>query len=351
MASPQHILLRGPNWTGDLVMSTPAFRALRRRYPDDRITLQLRPGLAGLIAGSPWFDEVISVQSYRKGAAALVREGRALRGLRRYDLGICLPDSWSSALLMRVAGVRRICGYRRAGRGILLHSPVAARPEWGRQRLVARETYALELMKTLGCDDDGTRLELFTTSEEEAQAERVLAARGAGEGPLLVLAPGASFGPSKCWAPESFAKVGDAAVGAGAQVAVVGTQDEAARVRRVCDAMRQPALPLAGALDLGGLKALVRRATALVCNDAGARHIAVAFGVPCVVLMGPTSLDKTNRNLEGVRVLETDVACRPCYQRECPIDHRCMTRLEPSRVNDIILPLLESAREAAAGCP
>lgn len=341
-------MLRGPNWTGDVVMSTPAFRALRKRYPEARITLQLRPGLAGLIAGSPWFDDVISVQSYRQGAAALVREGRALRNARRYDLGICLPDSWSSALLMRVAGVRRICGYRRAGRGLLLHAAVAPRPEWGRQRLVARETYALELLKTLGCDDGDTRLELFTTPEEDAEAERSLATAGGGIRPLLVLAPGASFGASKCWPPESFAEVGDASARAGAQVVVVGTRDEAARVRRVCDAMRQPALDLAGSLELGGLKALVRRAAAVVCNDAGARHIAVAFGVPSVVLMGPTSLDKTNRNLEGVHILETDVACRPCYKRDCPIDHRCMTRLAPSAVSRIVLPLLGSAREAAA---
>jgi heptosyltransferase-2 len=341
-------------------MSTPAFRALRRRYPRDRITLQLRPELAPLLAGSPWFDEVISLQSYKQGAAALWREGRALRKRRRYDLGICLPDSWSSALLMRAAGVRKIVGYRRGGRGVLLHAPASPRPEWGPRRLVARESFALELMKTLGCDDSETALELFTTPEEEARAARLLEGGGAsavppvrGEesGPLLVLAPGASFGPSKCWAPESFAQVGDAASSEGARVVVVGTRDESALVARVCGAMQQPAVDLAGALDLGALKALVRRAAALVCNDAGARHIAVAFGIPCVVLMGPTSLEKTDANLEGVRVLQTDVACRPCYKRECPIDHRCMTRLEASQVNAATLPVLARAKRAAPAGP
>ena len=132
---------------------------------------------------------------------------------------------------------------------------------------------------------------------------------------------------------------------------VVGTRDEAGLVQRVCSAMGQPATDLAGALDLGGLKALLRRASALVCNDAGARHIAVAFDVPCVVLMGPTSLEKTNANLAGVEVLETDVACRPCYKRECPIDHRCMTRLEPERVSAVTLSLLRRAPRGSATCP
>ena len=75
--------------------------------------------------------------------------------------------------------------------------------------------------------------------------------------------------------------------------------------------------------------------------------IAVAFGVPCIVLMGPTSLEKTNLNIEGVRVFETDVDCRPCYQRSCPIDHRCMTRLEPESVARAALELL--GRRAECG--
>jgi heptosyltransferase-2 len=96
--------------------------------------------------------------------------------------------------------------------------------------------------------------------------------------------------------------------------------------------MRAPAAVLAGRLDLGALKAVVRRARVLVCNDAGARHVAVALGVPVVALFGPTALEKTGWNLERVRAFAADVACRPCLQRVCPIDHRCMTRLAAERV-------------------
>jgi heptosyltransferase-2 len=79
-----------------------------------------------------------------------------------------------------------------------------------------------------------------------------------------------------------------------------------------------------------------------VCNDAGARHVAAAFGVPCVMLLGPTSLEKTSLNLERVSVLVADVSCRPCYLRTCPIDHRCMTRIEPERA-------VQAALSAVAG--
>ena len=96
--------------------------------------------------------------------------------------------------------------------------------------------------------------------------------------------------------------------------------------------MEEEGADLGGALDLGALKAVMSGARVLVGNDAGARHVAVAFGVPCVVMMGPTAIEKTNMNLERVTVLTADVACRPCYKRECPIDHRCMTRIPPEQV-------------------
>jgi heptosyltransferase-2 len=207
--------------------------------------------------------------------------------------------------------------------------------------LVSRERFVLDLVRTLECPERGTHLELFTTREEEARADRLLVERGLDLAvPTVALAPGASFGASKLWPAESFSQVGDAACEAGANVVLLGTREEVALADRVAAGMRGPASTLAGATDLGSLKAVLRRCRVLVCNDAGARHVAVAFGVPCVVLMGPTSLEKTGLNLDSVHVVETEVACRPCYKRVCPIDHRCMTRLEPARVSRAMLDLL-----------
>jgi heptosyltransferase-2 len=137
--------------------------------------------------------------------------------------------------------------------------------------------------------------------------------------------------------------VGDALARAGARVAIVGAPAEAPLARRVAAAMREPVADLVAGLGLGTLKAVLRRARVLVCNDAGARHVAVSFGVPTVVLFGPTSLAKTDMNLERVRALWTEVACRPCYQRVCPIDHRCMTRIEPAAAVAAALPALHGA--------
>jgi heptosyltransferase-2 len=334
------VVVRAPNWAGDVVMATPGFRALRAGLPSARIVLLLRPALAPLLAGNPWFDELLPVTAGGGRPVALVREALALRP-RRFELGVCLPDSFSSALQLRLAGVRRVVGYAGTGRGSLLHT--AVEPSWtgGARGLVARERHVLELALAVGGVAQGTRLELFVTPEEDALADRELAAAGITSGePLAVLAPGASYGPSKLWPVAHFARVGDALAETGARVLLVGAPSEAALAAGVRAAMRAPAADLVTRGSLGLLKAVLRRSRVLVCNDAGARHVAVAFGVPCVVLFGPTSLAKTNLNLERVQALAEDVPCRPCYQRVCPIDHRCLTRLAPERVIAAALPAL-----------
>ncbi|MBW2389638.1 MAG: glycosyltransferase family 9 protein [Deltaproteobacteria bacterium] len=108
----------------------------------------------------------------------------------------------------------------------------------------------------------------------------------------------------------------------------------------VAEAMSERPIDLAGVLDLGEAKALIRRAALMICNDAGARHIAAAFGIPAIVFFGPTSLEKTSLNLDGIEVLQTDDGCRPCYKRSCPIDHRCMTGIDSDQVIDLAREIL-----------
>jgi heptosyltransferase-2 len=259
---------------------------------------------------------------------------------------MCLPDSFSSALLMRSAGVRKIVGYRRNGRSALLHHRVALPRKSGRRLMIAREKHVLGLIEAVGCPSRGTELELHVSEADDAEARRRLEERGVREGrSIALLAPGASYGPSKSWPTTSFARVGDALAAMGASVVVVGTPAERRLSGPVLTAMKEPAADLTGELGLGALKAVVRRSRVLICNDAGARHIAVAFGIPCVVVMGPTSLEKTNLNLERVKVLSADVDCRPCYLRECPIDHRCMTRVSAEHVVQAALPALSPDAE------
>ncbi len=347
-ASVRSILVRAPNWVGDVVMATPGLRALRRRYEDARIVVQVRPGLEGILHGAPYVDEVRSVTSYHRGLGAMLKEARALRRGEPFDLGICIPESFSSAFLLRASGVRRVVGYAGGLREPLLHQTVRVPASWGRRRLVARETFVLGLMHALGCKEDDTQVSLATTEEEDTRASALLESHGvASTDPLVALAPGASYGVAKCWPTESFAAVGDHLAEQGIRVLLLGAPDEAPITASVSSAMKQPVVDLAGAADLSTSKAIIRRTRLVVCNDAGARHIAVGFGVPAIVFFGPTAVEKTNLNLEAVSVFETRDDCRPCYRRTCPIDHRCMTGIDPQLVIREAERLLEGAFEGA----
>lgn len=349
--APQKILVRASNWLGDVVMATPAFRALRAGFPNAHITLHLREEHIPLMQGSPWFDELRPLRSYHAGLATVWKEGRALRQ-GDYDLGLCLPDSFSAALLMRLAGVRQIVGYKRGLRGPLLHRALAPPGTGADPFMIARELHELGLVSAVGCEPvgsgGGVKLELFTTSEETLEAGRALKNHQMDTTrPIVAIAPGASFGPSKIWPTSSFSAVADELAAAGANICVLGAPAEKELANQVCEAMQEPAINLAGEISLGATKAILARSRLLICNDAGARHIAVAFGVPCVVPMGPTSLEKTNLNLERVSVLTADdVECRPCYKRVCPIDHRCMTRITPKQVIDVSLTSLRASAES-----
>ena len=324
-----------PNHLGDVVMATPALRALRAGHPGARILGVIRRPLQEVLRGLPHVDAWLAHEVYAASPPArLIRRIRVGRELRGNDAVVVLPNSMVSALLARLSGAPVRLGYARRGRSWLLSRAVPA-PRRGRSFVPqAMERYYLALVSHLGCPDLGTHLELATEPEAERACERLLAERGREpRRPLVGLAPGAGYGPSKLWPTRHYAALARALVGDGAQVALVhgpGEEDLADRIEAQAGV---PLCRLGGdALSLSLLKSVVSRLSLLVCNDAGARHVAAAFGVRTLVLMGPTSIQFTNLNLERTRVLREDVPCAPCQLKRCPIDHRCMTQLAPERV-------------------
>ena len=328
--SAERILVRCPNWLGDVVMATPGLRALRRAHPEAWIVAQLPLGLIPLLEGSGYCDELWPIVPRSSGLGALRAEARRVAQFR-FDRGVLIPESISSALRMRWGRVPRIVGFARDPfRRLLLTEEVPAPSDWGARRLVSRERFVVGLMEALGAaPTTDLRLGLCVTRDEEARLEVALAKHGLGLAALdrdrpVVLAPGASFGASKCWPPEYYAELADRFAARGRRVILLGGPGEGALLARVRGQMESKPVVLDGVLDLGGLKALLRSTKLLIANDAGARHVAAAFGVPSVIFLGPTSLEKTADNLDQIEILEREFDCRPCYKRNCPIDHRCL---------------------------
>jgi len=329
-----------PNWVGDCVMATPALRALRRGLPGARIAILGKPRLLALLDGLTSFDETFP--SAVDSARGLLGAARIL-ARRRFDVAVILRHSMRSALLAWLAGIPRRVGYRAQGRGALLTDPVRAPRAEGRRIPEPMPVSYRRLVEVLGCAWRGDAYELAVPEAFRDLAEERARALGLAPGEMLIgLNPGASFGASKLWAPERFAAAADALhARLGLRSIVFVAPGEEGIARAILEAARSPVIDTSPEpLDLALLKPFVARCRILVTTDTGTRHVATAFGVPTVVVMGPTDPRYTAVNLERTVVIRRDVECGSCHRKVCPIDHRCMEWIQAEEVAEAALRLL-----------
>jgi heptosyltransferase II len=332
-----------PNWIGDVVMATPALRALRERYPSARLIAVCRPYVTGVLEGAPWFDATFALE---RGGAWRLRSAAV-------DLAVLLPNSFRTALVAWWGGCRRRIGFRRYARGPLLTDALEpARDGAGRLHpspLI--DDYNL-LAQRAGCPWPGHRMELFTTPADEQAADRVRDKfRLGATDEVVCLNPGAAFGAAKHWPTESFAQLARALVKRrGCRVLVLcGPRERSLAAAIAAQADRPEVVSLAEEpLSLGLTKALVRRSALLVTTDSGPRHFASAFGRPVVTLFGPTHIAWTETYAPQALHLQKKVPCGPCQQRVCPLDHACMRQLAPADVLRAALELLTHADRKAS---
>ncbi len=346
----EKIVIRIPNWVGDAVMATAALRSVRQGFPDARIYLYGKPKLLELLGGLAACDATIPLGG-RSGKGGVWAEAAALRP-HRFDMGLLLPNSFSSALVFFLGGVKNRTGYGMNGRGFLLNRgiPISARAR--KKNPEPMTSYYLRIARFAGGAPTGEELELVVDPMAEAEAEAFFDENGLdGTRPLFGLNAGSSFGPSKCWTPEGFASLSDAIHDelGGRTVLLCGPGEEEI-ARPIVERARHPIIDTSKkVLPFSMLKSIMRRLRLLVTTDTGPRHIAVAFGIPVVVLMGPTNPNYTASNLDRTRVMQLDLECAPCHKKECDQDHACMREIRPGDVLARVEELLSSERSAAAG--
>jgi heptosyltransferase II len=320
-----------PNWVGDVVMATPAIRAVREHYPTARLLAVCRPYVAATLDGSPWLDDVIL---FDKGGPRARREVGVIRRLRRegVDAAVLFPNSFRSAAVAALGRCRRRIGFDRYGRGVLLTDRLTpVRDTNGRRVPTPTIDDYNRLVRRLGLPDPGHRMELFTTPADEKAADAVWADLGLSRFPEVVgLNNSGAFGAAKLWPIERFAALArDFADRRRCGVLVICGPNERETAREIVRLADRPqVVSLADRpLSLGLTKACVRRLDAFVTTDSGPRHFAAAFDVPVVTLFGPTFIEWTETYYPKGINLQKKVPCGPCQLRACPLDHRCMTEM------------------------
>lgn len=319
--NPGNIVVRAPNWVGDAVLSIPALKSLRQRFPSARITLLARAWVAGLFHSAAFVDQIWRVGP---GWVSTVRE---IRG-KRFDTGILLTNSFGSAVTMRAGGVAARIGYATELRSALLTHPVPL--EEGKRH---QTRYYLHLLESEFGPGPAPDTGMTPSPHERDRARRLLSKAGiGGTEQLLVLSPGAAFGSAKRWREAGFAALADRLGGEGFRTVVVGSGAEREIGDRVVALMHAPATNLAGQTDLETLIGLLAEAALVVTNDSGPMHVAAALGTPTLAIFGATDPDVTGPLGPRTRVVSHKVDCSPCLLRECPIDHRCMEGLTVEQV-------------------
>lgn len=333
--SYQRILVRATNWIGDAVMSLPALRALRERFPQARITLLAMPWVADLYGREPFCDELIPWQAQRgpRDLAQKWRVGRSLAA-HRFDLAIILPNSFDSAMPAWLAGIPRRIGFDRDARGWLLTDRIP-RIEPG-DTPPHQSFHYLELLRRAGLID-ALPAEIVIRLDG-AQAARLKGRERLGEGTIVGVCPGAAFGAAKRWAPENFAQAArQVAHERQARIVLFGSQDEAGICDEVNRHLNHQAQSFAGQTTLGEFVELLAACDLVLTNDSGPMHIASALGVPTVAIFGSTSHIATGPTGPLATVVREPVSCSPCFERECPLTNpaanlACLRLVTPARV-------------------
>jgi lipopolysaccharide heptosyltransferase II len=341
-----------PNWIGDVVMATPAIRALRKLAgPDGRLVGVMRPYVAEVLAGTKWLDsQIISDKPARRFRIADPDVYRQLRAAR-LDRVVLLPNSFRTAWMAWRSGAPERIGHNGQLRNVLLTKRLG-RPHRPDGTFVPTIEGYLRLAEAAGCTWESRRLELATTPADERAANfawREL--RLPADDDVVILNSGGAFGAAKHWPVEHFAELarrlandhqahvlincGPAERKIAADIATLAAHPRVFSLARFDD------------LPIGLTKACMRRARLVVTTDSGPRFLAIAFDRPVVTLFGPTDPRATETGYEREVSLSLDLDCQPCMERTCPlVHHRCMRDLSVDRVYAAVTKLMQETGQA-----
>jgi heptosyltransferase II len=365
MSPPKKILVRGVNWLGDAVMSTPALLRLREHFPEAEITILSPEKLALLYLDHPAIDRVFTFSS----RDSVLSIGAWLRD-ERFDIAVIFPNSPRSALEVFLGRSKQRIGYSRPLRDWMLTTRVADRPNIAQMHKrsgaevkaritsgAARDTFPLSshhvhhylhLVSAIGCNP-APLPPVVHVSEAEVRnvIERFLLSHGSR--PLFGLNAGAEYGPAKRWPEERFA---EAAIRLHRETNCVwvlfgggGDRELAARLftRIAQEIGNENIRNVAGETTLRELCAAMKACHIVLTNDTGPMHVAAAVGARVIVPFGSTSPELTGPGLpdgDAHRLLPGNVPCAPCFRRECPVDFRCIKDISVERVVEAARQLL-----------
>ncbi len=333
-AKPEKYFIVGPAWVGDMVMAQSLFISIKNNSPDSHITVTAPGWTLPLLERMPEVDDhfVADFSHGELGLGKRYRLGKSLRS-QGFTTSIVLPNSFKSALLPYFAKIPNRVGWKGEWRRPLLNDcrnlDKAVLPKMvQRFAALAHPVGALAsfpvprpklVAEPANCQNS---LEKFDLSRDKK---------------VVAICPGAEFGEAKQWPAQHYAQLSNDLIGSGFQVWLFGSANDVAIATEIegqVDVDKRSGFKnLASKTNLAQAIDLMSVVDACVSNDSGLMHIAAALDLPIIAIFGSTSPDFTPPLSDKVSLLATDIECRPCFKRQCPLGHlKCLTEIKPSQV-------------------
>ena len=330
-------LIIGPSWVGDMVMSQSLYITLKKQHPDRELHVMAPRWCLPLLSRMPEVDQAIEMPLGHGdlNVGARWKLGRMLKQ-QHYQQAITLPNSLKSALIPLFAGIPKRTGWKGESRYGLLNDLRCNKKAFP---LMVERYLALAFPASkMHSSADLVGIPYPSLQVNHAQQHQAITRLELSqEQPVLGLCPGAEFGPAKRWPEQHYAEVARRWIETGGQVWIFGSnkdQPVATAIRQNLPTAQQPFCHLlAGNTLLEEAIDLLAACTKVISNDSGLMHITAAVQTPLVAIYGSTSPGYTPPLADKVQIAHTDIICRPCFKRECPLGHlKCLKELLPETV-------------------
>ncbi len=332
---PKRILIVRLDKIGDVILSTPAIKALRDAYPTSHIAFMVRPYAREIVEGNPYLDEVIiyDKEHYRNGIRGNLKFILALRR-GRFDIALILHPTARAHMITFLAGIPERVGYDRKW-GCLLTKRIPHGKQFGLKHEI---DYTLDILRYIGIEARERRLYMPVKESSEYKMEGLFERRGIKDSDVVItLNPGASCS-SKRWRPENFALVGDALIESvrDARIVIISNLKDKAFGDKVARLMKKGCMNLSGRTSVADVASVLKRSKLFISNDSGPVHIACAVGTPVVAIFG-----RSDRGLSPERwapsgktdiVLHKYVGCKKCLAHNCRIGYKCLEAITADEV-------------------
>ena len=341
----KNILVRGTNWVGDALMTTPALAAVGDNFPRARIMVLAKKWVAPVYAAHPAVSDVhvFDDQGRHRGISGLMRLAGELKK-ERFDLAVLFQNAFQAALIAFLAGIPHRLGFAVDGRGFLLKPSIGLRAG---DKQVHETEYYLRLLQRAGLEIPGSEPNpvFYLTAKDEEQAQKRLAGLGIDSGFILGLAPGAAYGPAKQWPPEKYAAAANIILREKQGAALIfGSKGEAQTAKKTAEHINYPCFDLSGQTGLSEAAALLKRCHLVLSNDSGLMHVAAAVDAPLVAVFGSTNPVTTSPRGRNFCLIRHQVDCAPCLKPTCTQPtHKCMDLVASGEVAEAGLALLSGA--------